>query len=96
MNQTLCSHERAEWTYLVFVDIVALPFLVELLIEAFFFDQVANVDVFQGNWRFLCEELCVCGFARAWCAGDDDDWGLPGGRHVFLLGRGPPAIVEDE
>ena len=48
INQTRCSGNEAAgaWAYLVFVNVVALPFIIELLVEALFFDHVANVDMF--------------------------------------------------
>lgn len=62
--------------HLVLVDGIALPVLVIRLVEALLLDQVAYIDVFQGNGGLLREKFGMGGLSRAGRARDDDDGAL--------------------
>lgn len=59
--------------YLVVVHDVCLPLVVVALVQAFLLDELADVDVPEGEWRLLGEQLGVGGLACPRRAREQDD-----------------------
>ena len=63
--------------YLVLVDRVRLPLVIESLVETARLDQLPDVDVSQGHRSFALEELCVGRLSSARSASDNDHRRFP-------------------
>ena len=59
--------------YFVFIDSIALPFVVVRFVETLFLDKVAYVEVLERDRRFLGQKLGVGCLSSARSASDDDD-----------------------
>ena len=63
---------RDKQTRLVFVDGITLPFLIVLFVQVLLLDQFAYVDVFERDWGFFREQLCMGCLARSRGTCDND------------------------
>ncbi len=85
--------QEATWRFrpcLVLVHDVRLPLLIPAVIQLALFDEVRDVDVFQGNRAPVHQELSMGSFTRSWRAGDDNDGSRPKGW-LRVIVRAPVA-----